>query len=237
MKLRYILPVFLIVLSGCTSADIQRVLDSVNTAPALSTAEVAKGLKEALRIGIEKGSNSLSITDGYYKSVYKILLPDEAQIVAEKLSVIPGFSNLEEKIVEKINRAAEDAAKSAAPIFKDAITSMTIGDAWDILKGVDNAATSYLHLKTNDQLYGKFNPVIVSSLNKFGALDLWTNAVTKYNKIPFVEKLNPSLDDYVTNRALDGLFDMVAKEEKDIRTNVNSRVTDLLKKVFAAQDN
>ena len=236
MKLIYILPAFLLIFSGCTSSDIQRVLDSVNSSTALSSAEVAKGLKEALKIGIEKGSNKLSITDGYYKSAYKILLPDEARIVAEKLSLIPGFSNLEDKIVEKINRAAEDAAKSAAPIFKDAITSMSIGDAWDILKGVDNAATSYLHLKTNDQLYGKFNPVIVSSLNKFGALDLWTNAVTKYNKIPFVEKLNPSLDDYVTNKALDGLFDMVAKEEKEIRTNVSSRVTDLLKRVFAQQD-
>lgn len=226
----------LLAFSSCTTADFQKVLDSVSSSDALSSAEVAKGLKEALRIGIEKGSNTLSLTDGYYKSVYKILLPEEARIVAEKLSIIPGFSNLEEKIVEKVNRAAEDAAKSAAPIFKDAITSMSIGDAWNILKGVDNAATSYLHLKTNDQLYGKFNPVIVSSLNKFGALDLWTNAITKYNKLPFVEKLNPSLDDYVTNKALDGLFDMVAKEEKEIRTNVSSRVTDLLKKVFAQQD-
>ncbi len=204
---------------------------------ALTSAQIGQGLKEALEIGITNGANKLSLKDGFYKSAYKVLLPEEARKITDKLKVIPGFTNVEEILLEKINRGAEDAAKKAAPIFKSAITKMTFKDATNILMGADNAATTYLEGATRPQLYNEFNPVILNSLNKVGAVDYWEKIVSKYNSLPFVNKVNPRLDDYVTNQALNGLFSMVQKKEKGIRTNVNERVSDLLKRVFAKQDN
>lgn len=201
-----------------------------------TTAEIGAGLKQALEFGINEGANLLSQRDGYYKSAYKILLPEEARRVTNRLKVIPGFSDLENVIVEKLNHAAEDAAKSAAPIFVDAIKEMTFDDALHILLGSNDAATQYLHSKTYTPLYEKFQPVIVTSLNKFNAIQYWADAINAYNKIPLVEKVNPKLDEYVTEKALDGLFAMVAQKELVIRTDISSRTTDLLKKVFAKQD-
>ncbi|MBK9984967.1 MAG: DUF4197 domain-containing protein [Saprospiraceae bacterium] len=201
-----------------------------------TTAEIGSGLKQALEFGINEGANLLSQRDGYYKSAYKILLPEEARRVTNRLKVIPGFSDLENVIVEKLNHAAEDAAKSAAPIFVDAIKEMTFDDALNILLGSKDAATQYLHTKTYSPLYQKFQPVIVTSLNKFNAIQYWADAINAYNKIPLVEKVNPKLDEYVTDKALDGLFAMVAQKELVIRTDISSRTTDLLKKVFAKQD-
>ena len=178
----------------------------------------------------------MSLTDGYLKSIHKILLPPEASEIINKLKVIPGFTDIEQKAIEKINRAAEDAAKSAKPIFVGAIKQMTFQDATNILMGDKNAATTYLHGSTNSQLYNEFNPVILNSLNKMGAVDYWEKAINKYNQIPFVKKINPRLDDYVTTQALKGLFGMVEKEERDIRQNVSRRTTDLMKRVFAKQD-
>ena len=202
----------------------------------LTTAEVALGLKEALNFGISEGADKLSSRDGYYKSAYKILLPEQARKVTEKLSVIPGFTQVEEVILEKINRAAEDAAKSAKPIFVEAIREMTFQDAMSILMGNNTAATDYLNSATRNALYAEFQPVINNSLEKFNANKYWADAVAAYNKIPFVERMNPELDDYVTQRALDGLFDMVAKKEVGIRDDISQRTTDLLKRVFAKQD-
>lgn len=201
-----------------------------------TTAEIAQGLKQALELGISEGATLLSQRDGYFKSEYKILLPAEARKVTDKLKFIPGFSDVENVILEKLNRAAEDAATSAKPIFVNAIKQMTFDDAVNILMGPDNAATQYLDLRTHDPLYNEFHPVVVTSLNKFNAIAYWADAVNAYNKIPLVEKVNPSLDQYVTEAALDGLFGMVAKKELQIRTDINSRTTDLLKKVFAKQD-
>ena len=201
-----------------------------------TTAEIGQGLKQALELGISEGATLLSQRDGYFKSQYKILLPAEARKVTDKLKFIPGFSDVENVVLEKLNRAAEDAAASAKPIFVNAIKEMTFEDALNILMGPDNAATQYLDLKTHDPLYNEFHPVIVTSLNKFNAIEYWADAVNAYNKIPLVEKVNPSLDQYVTEKALDGLFGMVAKKELQIRTDINSRTTDLLKKVFAKQD-
>lgn len=198
--------------------------------------EIGKALKEALTQGITKGVKVLSEKDGYYKSAYKILLPEEARKVTERLKVVPGFDKLEENLLEKINRGAEDAAKEAGPIFVSAIRQMTFADAKNILMGSDNAATDYLNRTTYQALYGKFNPKIVASLDKFEARSLWKKAADAYNKIPLVTKVNNDLDDYITKQALTGLFRKVEDEEKNIRRNKLSRSTDLMKKVFAQQD-
>jgi hypothetical protein len=221
-----------------TSCDVlNEVGGSLLDGGGLTSAQIGQGLKQALEFGITEGANKLSAQDGYFKSAYKILLPEDVRKVTAKLSKVPGFNQVENILLEKINRGAEDAAKKAAPIFKSAITSMSFGDAMNILMGADNAATGYLDGATRPKLYNEFNPVIVNSLNKFGAIDYWEKAVKKYNSIPFVTNMNPRLDDYVTTSALDGLFKMVEKKEKNIRTSTSQRTTDLLKKVFAKQDN
>lgn len=239
MKRIFFLFALTISLTSCDPQSLQTVLDTVGTMAAgapLTSQEAGNGLKQALEIGITKGAQSLSKQDGYFKSPYKILLPPKVREVTQKLQNVPVFANLEQILLEKINRGAEDAAKKAAPIFKDAITQMTFSDAMGILMGQQNAATSYLNQKTNTKLYQEFNPVIVQSLDKFKAREVWQKASTAYNKIPFVEKVNEDLDDYVTKEALKGLFSMVEKKEVDIRTNVSARTTDLLRKVFAKQD-
>lgn len=224
-------------LTACTGLDqaLGTVLEGLEDGQ-LSNAQIGQGLKQALEIGIGKGSDKLSLTDGYFKSAYKILLPEEARKLTNKLQNVPGFSQVENEILKLINRGAEDAAKSAKPIFVNAIKNMTFQDATQILMGNRNAATSYLENTTKQQLYDAFRPKIVASLNRVNATKFWRDAVNAHNKIPFVQKMNPELDDYVTQQALKGLFKMVAKEENNIRTNINARTTDLLKKVFAKQD-
>ncbi|MCO6462149.1 MAG: DUF4197 domain-containing protein [Saprospiraceae bacterium] len=228
--LMLIFPVFL--MTGC--AELQQFVNSTMSEP--TNAEISDGLKEALNIGISKGADQLSAKDGYFKSAYKILLPPEARKITDRLQNIPGFSNAEDIILEKINRGAEDAASKAKPIFIKAIKSMTISDVLNILMGPDDAATQYLKSATYNTLYSEFNPVIVNSLNKFNAIEYWSKVTNAYNSIPLVKQVNPRLDDYVTKQALDGLFKMVANEEKEIRRNPVKRVTELLKKVFAKQD-
>jgi len=217
------------------SCDVlKEVADGVLSEPSLD--EIGRGLKEALSKGVTKGAGQLAQTDGYYKSIYKILLPEEVRKVTEKLKNVPGFTNIESELLEKMNRGAEDAAKEAGPIFLTAVRQMTIQNATTILMGADNSATTYLQEKTTTPLYGKFNPVIVNSLNKIGANNLWKKAADAYNKLPFVTKVNNDLDDYVTNQALKGLFGKIAEEEKNIRNNKLARTSELLKKVFARQD-
>lgn len=226
-------------LTACDTTDLNSVLGTIlGSENGLTSTEIGNGLKQALEIGITKGADRLSRENGYFQSPYKILLPEEARKVTDRLQNIPGFSNLEANVLEKINRGAEDAASKAKPIFVNAIKSMTITDALGILKGDKDAATSYLKRVTYQQLYNEFNPVIVTSLDKFNARQYWSDAVNTYNRIPLVnDQVDPDLDDYVTNKALDGLFAQVAKEELDIRNNIAARTTDLLRRVFAAQDN
>jgi hypothetical protein len=201
----------------------------------LTTADIASGLKEALDKGSISAANTLSLKDGFYKSAYKILLPDEARAVTDKLKIIPGFKDVEEIVLEKINRAAEDAAQKAAPIFIAAIKEMSIQDAISILKGEKNAATQYLHRTTNQKLYNEFQPIVLNSLNQFNAVDYWEDAVNKYNKLPLVSDINPRIDDHVVNKSLEALFDLIEKKEYQIRTDISERTTDLLRKVFAQQ--
>ena len=202
----------------------------------LTNEDIGNGLKAALDLGIGKGADALSQKGGFFNSPYKILLPEEARQVTEKLRFIPGFNKVEDIIVEKINAGAEDAAAKAKPIFINAIKQMTFSDALNILMGDKNAATTFLKRTTYDQLYREFNPTIIASLDKYDARKYWSDATTAYNRIPFVKKADPNLDDYVTKEALNGLFSMVEQKERSIRANRAERTTTLLQNVFAKQD-
>ncbi len=198
--------------------------------------DIAGGLKEALNNGISKQVTKLTSTDGFYKNeMVKILLPEELQKVDAGLRKI-GLGKLADDGLRALNRTAEDAVKEATPIFVDAVKGMSFTDAKNILMGNQTAATSYLQNSTSTALYSKFNPVIKNSFAKVGADKIWTNIITKYNAIPLVKKVNPDLTDYTTNKAMEGVFKMIAVEEKNIRTNLNSRTSNLLRKVFAMQD-
>jgi len=230
---------FVIVLCACTSAQINQTIGDVNKAMGseapLTTAEVAEGLKEALIKGISTGSDLASQVDGYFKNPeIKIPFPPEVKKVEDKLRQI-GLGGEVDKFVMTLNRGAEDAAKEAKPIFITAIRSMTIQDAWGILNGQPDAATQYLKRTTTPQLKEKFKPVIKNSLNKVSATKYYGDIVNTYNKIPFTEDVNPNLDDYATEKAIEGLFSLIAKEEKNIRQDPLARTTELLKKVFGAQ--
>lgn len=204
----------------------------INPRGSLSEEEIGKGLKEALNQGVKKGVTQLNKKDGYLKDVQiKIPMPDEAKNVESKLRSMGQGKKVDEAI-ESMNHAAEDAAAGAKDIFVAAIKGMTLTDAMNILKGEDNAATNYLNKVTYAVLAEKFKPVIKVSLDKVGATKHWKTVFGSYNKIPFVTKVNPDLEDYVTEKALNGLFIQVAKEELNIRKNPGARATDLLKKVF-----
>jgi Protein of unknown function (DUF4197) len=198
--------------------------------------DIAGGLKEALNKGVSNQVSKLTALDGFYKNeTVKILLPEELQKVDKMLRKI-GMSNLADDGIRALNRAAEDAVKESTPIFVNAIKNITITDAKNILLGKEDAATSFLQTGTRNPLYDKFNPVVQKSIGKVGADVIWSSIIQKYNSIPLVSKVNPDITDYVTNKALDGVFKMIAVEEKNIRTSLNSRTSDLLKKVFALQD-
>lgn len=202
----------------------------------IGNADIAAGLKEALNNGITKQVSKLTATDGFFKNeAVKILLPTELQKVDKTLRDL-GMSSLADEGLKVLNRAAENAVKEATPVFVSAVKNMTFTDARNILMGNDSSATTYLQSSTSTVLYGKFNPVVKSSLQKVGADKVWANIITKYNAIPLVKKVNPDLDDYVTQQAMNGVFKMVAVEEKDIRNNFAARSSELLKKVFALQD-
>lgn len=234
MTKKIFISLFAFTLFGC--AEMQQVLDQMPQGTGLSQAEIGNGLKEALNNGISKQVSKLTATDGFFKNeAVKILLPDELQKVDKTLRDI-GLSSLADEGLKVINRAAEDAVKEATPIFVDAVKQMTFNDAKNILMGNDRSATTYLQNTTSSALYSKFNPVIQNSFAKVGADKVWNQIITKYNSIPLVTKVNPDLTDYTTNKAMDGVFKMIAVEEKNIRTNLSSRTSDLLKKVFALQD-
>ncbi len=231
---KIVLSIFAFTLFSC--AEMQQVLDQLPQETGLSQAEIGNGLKEALNNGISKQVTKLTATDGFFKNqAVKILLPEELQKVDKTLRDI-GLSSLADEGLKVINRAAEDAVKEATPIFVDAVKQMTFNDAKNILLGDDSSATNYLQNTTSTALYSKFNPVIQNSFAKVGADKVWNQIITKYNSIPLVNKVNPDLTDYTTNKAMDGVFKMIAVEEKNIRTNLSSRTSDLLKKVFALQD-
>ena len=211
---------------------LEKVGISVPGSNSLSEDEVGKGLKEALNKGIEKGVSKLSMVDGYFKDdQIKLFLPDEAKQVEAKLRKLGQGKKVDEAI-ESMNRAAEDAANSSKELFVAAIKNLSLTDAMVILKGEDDAATSYLSSQTRTQLLTKFKPIIQASLDKVGATKHWETLFNAYNKIPLVQKVNPDLVDYSTRKAIDGLFIQIAKQEAEIRNNPAARVTELLKKIF-----
>ncbi|WP_431136222.1 DUF4197 domain-containing protein [Psychroserpens mesophilus] len=229
---------FVLILNLTACAELQSVVDQLpqQTGSVLTNADMAAGLRQALDLGIDKQVSKLTQTDGFFKNeLVKILLPEELQKVDKGLRDI-GLGNLADEGLKVLNRAAEDAVKEATPIFVNAVKGITFNDAKTILLGSDNAATQYLTSKTQTELYNKFKPVINNSFSKVGADQIWSNLINKYNAIPFTNNVNPDLTDYVTGEALKGVYTMIAVEEKEIRTKVSSRTTDLLRKVFAFQD-
>jgi hypothetical protein len=237
-----------ILLSGC--AELNTLMQSLPADAPLTELDVANGLKEALKIGSKNASSILSTVDGYYgDELVKILLPEEASVIIDNLGRIPGGDKLVQDVILRINRAAEDAAKEVAPIFVNSITQMTITDAFSILRGADNAATQYLSNTTRTDLYNLYKPKIRQSTEKdivggISTKESWEALTGKWNvfansvvgQLAGFKAVNTDLDDYLTNRALDGMFLKVQDEEKKIRTNVSARVTPLLEKVFGSLD-
>lgn len=199
----------------------------------LSNGEIVNGLKEALRVGTQNASGKLNKTNGFFgNQLIKILMPPEAKNIESTLRSF-GFNKQCDNLVMSLNRAAEDAAGKAVPIFINAITSMNINDGLSILRGGNNAATEFLKRNTTAALSQAFRPVIENSLGKVGATRYWADIFTIYNKLPITRnKVNTDLTGYVTERALNGLFQTVAQEETNIRQNPGARVSDLLRKVF-----
>lgn len=204
---------------------------SSGNSSSLSSSEIVSGLKEALSLGAKKSGDKLSATDGFYKdAAVKILLPKQVQNVESKMKML-GLGKLVDDAELRMNRAAEDASKTAAPIFLDAIKKMTVTDALNILRGADTAATGYLRKTTSTSLTTAFRPIIEESLKKVDAAKYWKDVFSAYNKFTSTP-VDTDMNSYVTAKALDGLFYYVAQEEVNIRKNPAARVTDILKSVF-----
>jgi hypothetical protein len=242
-----ILVALLVIFAGC--AEMQKVLQASGPVP-LTEADVVNGLKEALITGAKNSAGILGAEDGYFgDATVKILLPDDAKVILDNLSKIPGGDKLVQDVVLRINRAAEDAAKEAAPVFAGAVKQMTIKDAFNILNGADNAATQYLKVTTYNDLYALYKPKIAVSTEKkiagsVSTKESWVALTGKWNKLAgspagklaSLKTVNTDLDDYLTNKALDGMFLKLAIEELKIRKDVSARVSPILQKVFGSLD-
>lgn len=250
MKIKILLPLLMVFLVSCAELT-QLAQQTLGENAPLTQSEIVAGLKEALVRGAKNSAETLGQTNGYYQDeLVKILLPPEADVIVENVRKIPGGEDLVEDVLLRINRAAEDAAKEAAPIFVNSIKSMTISDAVGILRGEDNAATLYLHRTTYDQLFELYQPKIKTSVEKelvggVSTKESWDTLTDKWNKLANsfagelagLKPVNTELEDYLTAKALDGLFIKIAGEEKLIRENPAARVSDLLKRVFGSVDN
>lgn len=221
-------------LSSC--AELQQIANDTMRNQPLTNIDISNGLKQALEQGISDRVSSLTEPEGFFRNeLVRIMLPEELQSVDSALRSI-GLGSLADEGLKLMNRAAEEAVAEATPIFIDAIRQMSIQDARGILMGEQNAATQYLQRTTQDALMQRFQPIIESNFNKVGANEIWSNIITRYNRIPLMSPVNPDLTDYVTEQALNGVYTMVEVEEKEIRSSINARKTDLLRRVFALQD-
>ncbi len=235
---------FLFFLTGC--AELRQIAEQMESPGPLSNQEVINGLKQALTIGADSAATQLSSVNGYYRDeLVRIVLPPEAQVITDNLSLLPGGEKMVEDIILRINRAAEDAAREAAPVFARAVTGMTIHDGFAILRGEKDAATQYLRSRTWNELYNLYQPRIQSSIDKpiagnISTGESWNTLTGQWNRLANstvgrlsdLEPVDTQLDRYLTERALDGLFLKLAQEEEKIRTNPAARVTELLRRVF-----
>lgn len=229
-----ILMAFTIGSCGSQAQFLKNLKEAFGNENELSEDDAAAGIKEALIKGTNIGVDIVSITDGYFGNPeIKIPFPPEARDIESTLRNI-GLDKKVDEVILTINRAAEIAAEEARPIFVSAITGMTVIDAIEIVRGADNAATTYLQNTTSLQLHEAFQPVIASALDKVDATRYWDDVINTYNKIPLIKKMDPDLANYVTSKAIDGLFVMIAKEELKIRKDPVARTTELLKKVFGS---
>ncbi|MFN5911111.1 MAG: DUF4197 domain-containing protein [Bacteroidota bacterium] len=244
MKLKLIISGTLLLSLGITSCEVleeaSKVINTTNSSasqPKLTNDEVISGLREALGVGIRNSVNLTAVTDGFWgNSEIKIPFPEEAIKVKQK-AIDWGLQGQVDKFEITMNRAAEEAAKEALPIFVDAITSMTVSDGFSILNGGDGAATKYLKNQTTAKLVAAFSPKVEAAISKVKLTEYWNPVITKYNNAMTItggEKLNPDLNKYITERAVSGLFVMVEKEENKIRKDPAARVSDLLQKVFGS---
>jgi hypothetical protein len=234
-KILLFIPFLFLIFSGCDTLS-QVAQTTVNKSANPSALEIGTGLKQALEIGTTKSSDQLSAVNGFFtNAAVKILFPPEAQKVERTLRSI-GLSKLADNVILSLNRAAEDAAGKAKPIFVTAIKQMTLQDVTNILLGSQDAATQYFKRTTTSQLAESFKPVVQASLNKVGATKYYGDAAAAYNKVPFASKVNPDISDYVMQKAISGLFVEIAQEELNIRQNLSARTTPLLQKVFSYYD-
>lgn len=229
--------VLIIFFTACSAADLSRILDAAGGSGGLTQQEVSEGLKEALVQGISKGADNASQTDGFFKNdLIRILLPEDARRVESTLRQM-GLGAEVDRAILSINRGAEQAAQEAKPIFINAIRQLTIQDAFNLLRGDRDAATQFLRRTTETQLIDLFEPRIAESLNEVGATRYYGDIAKTYNALPLTNrKIDPDLKEYVTARAIDGLFLLVAEEEEKIRANPLERTSALMRRVFAAQD-
>jgi hypothetical protein len=249
MKIRtLVFATLVLVVSGC--AELMNVLQSVSPIP-LTEEEVVNGLKEALMTGAKNSAQRLAAENGYYgDEAIKILLPDDAKMILDNISRLPGGDKLVQDVILRINRAAEDAAKEVAPVFVNSVKQMTIKDAFNILNGADNAATVYLKSTTYTELYALYKPKIQASTEKkivgnISTKESWVALTGKWNslansvagRLANLKPVNSDLDDYLTNRALSGMFMKVEGEELKIRKDVSARISPVLQKVFGSLDN
>ena len=236
-----------LLLSGC--AEALELINTVSSAP-LTEEEVGRGLKEALITGARQAAAELAAEDGYYgDTALRIPLPDEARVIVDNISRLPGGRDMVEDVILRINRAAEDAAREAAPVFVSAVTEMTIADAFGILRGEDDAATEYLRRTTGEELYALYQPKIAVSTSRVlvGGVstgEAWESLTGAWNdlagsavgRLAGLTTVNTELDDFLTRKALEGLFVKIEEAEQKIRTDVSARVTPLLKRVFGSLD-
>jgi len=222
--------------SGDLFSSIKKKVNGGNGSSSLSSDDIVSGLKQALTLGAQKSADRLSVANGFLNDkAVEILMPEQAQRVEKTLRSL-GMGKLVDDAISSMNHAAEDASKSAAPIFVNAIKTMTVKDGLNILKGPDTAATAYLRQSATPDLTRAYSPVIDSALQKTGATKYWKDVFETYNKLPTTfSKVDPDLSSYVTQKAINGIFYYVAQEEILIRKDPAAQVTDLLKKVFGGK--
>jgi hypothetical protein len=240
MKILKLIPILVLICVNVASSKAQinignLVKQAVTGGP--SADEIGAGIKEALEAGVSNGSDKLSVADGFLgNAAVKLLFPPEAQRMEKTLREV-GFGKVCDDFIVTLNRAAEDAAKEAKPIFVSAVKQMTLKDASNILlSSQQDAATQYFKTTTNDQLRAAFLPVITKSLDKAGVAKSWATVTATYNRVPFTSKVNTDLNDYATQKAISGLFYEIAQEELKIRSNTSARNSPLLQKVFGYAD-